>query len=378
MIYKQYFPKLGTNITSAEILEWFYNEGDKVSRGDKLLEVETEKSVFEIEADHDGYLRKKLVESGDKVLSNKPLCLITSKPDTDVSGTIDELKEQNVQPNQYQIKVRSEFLNHQPEKLEMGYKITPKARTLIEHNNIELSEFDSITQRKGIINEEVVKKLLNAKRVLLFGANLAIRQSNEILDYYEDYRVIGYLSEDKDHRDKRIYGLPVYVGLDCLNDMWSNEEVDGVILIEHQTTRRIFYEKLKVDLPDIKIFSLIDPRAIVSKSAVLGEGLFIEAGAVVGPGSIIGDNVIIDSGAVISHDCYIGAHSHLSVGCRLAGIVRLEGNVLVSVGASINSTVTIGKNTVISPGSSVMNDLPDNVVVSGVPAAIMGKSKRGM
>ena len=92
---------------------------------------------------------------------------------------------------------------------------------------------------------------------------------------------------------------------------------------------------------------------------------------------VIDDGVIIDLGAVVCHDNYIGKFSHLSPGCSLSGTIKLKENVLVGVGACINSTVTIGRNVIITPGSAVMNDLPDQVIVSGVPAQVVGQSKRG-
>jgi len=49
----------------------------------------------------------------------------------------------------------------------------------------------------------------------------------------------------------------------------------------------------------------------------------------------------------------------------------------VGVGAAINSTVNVGRNVIIAPGAAVMNDVPDDVVVSGVPAKVIGESRRG-
>ena len=61
----------------------------------------------------------------------------------------------------------------------------------------------------------------------------------------------------------------------------------------------------------------------------------------------------------------------------LSGVVCLLENVLVGVGAAINSTVTIGRNVIVTPGAAVMTDLPDDTIVGGVPAKVMGESKRG-
>ena len=48
-------------------------------------------------------------------------------------------------------------------------------------------------------------------------------------------------------------------------------------------------------------------------------------------------------------------------------------NVEMTVGAKIIGKVSIGNNVVIAPNSVVVKDVPDNCVVSGVPAKIIKK-----
>lgn len=62
---------------SANLLKWHKDEGDKVSKGDVLLEIETDKAVVEIQAETDGILQKILVSAGTQGLpANEPLGLI--------------------------------------------------------------------------------------------------------------------------------------------------------------------------------------------------------------------------------------------------------------------------------------------------------------
>ena len=49
---------------------------------------------------------------------------------------------------------------------------------------------------------------------------------------------------------------------------------------------------------------------------------------------------------------------------------------MVGAGTAINPAVKIGNNVIITPGSAVVNDIPDNVIVTGNPAKIIGDSKR--
>ena len=48
---------------------------------------------------------------------------------------------------------------------------------------------------------------------------------------------------------------------------------------------------------------------------------------------------------------------------------------IVCIGAIICPGVTIGKNAVVAAGTVVTKDVPDNVVVGGVPAKVIKKMK---
>ncbi len=51
----------------GEIVEWKKSVGDSVSEGEVLVEVETDKSVEELESEADGVLVEILAEAGDIV-----------------------------------------------------------------------------------------------------------------------------------------------------------------------------------------------------------------------------------------------------------------------------------------------------------------------
>lgn len=67
MINKIIMPRLGQTVEEATIEKWHKEEGDKVTKGDVLLEIMTDKAVLEVESFHDGLLRKILKKEGDTV-----------------------------------------------------------------------------------------------------------------------------------------------------------------------------------------------------------------------------------------------------------------------------------------------------------------------
>ena len=67
MISEVTMPSMGADMTEGTIVKWLKVEGDQVGRGDKLAEVETDKTVVEMEAYAEGLLRKIVVSEGSLV-----------------------------------------------------------------------------------------------------------------------------------------------------------------------------------------------------------------------------------------------------------------------------------------------------------------------
>ena len=60
-------PKLGMNQEEGEIVSWLVSEGDTVSEGQPIVEIETDKATVEVEATADGVLAKIVHGEGDIV-----------------------------------------------------------------------------------------------------------------------------------------------------------------------------------------------------------------------------------------------------------------------------------------------------------------------
>ncbi len=61
------FPKLDEAMQSGRIVKWLKNEGDRVEKGEALLEIESEKTSFELEAEASGILSNVTAKEGDEV-----------------------------------------------------------------------------------------------------------------------------------------------------------------------------------------------------------------------------------------------------------------------------------------------------------------------
>jgi pyruvate dehydrogenase E2 component (dihydrolipoamide acetyltransferase) len=77
-------PKLSPTMEEGQLSRWLKQEGDKVSMGEPLAEIDTDKATMEMQALSSGVLRKILVAEGQSAPLGQPIAVI-GEPDEDIS-----------------------------------------------------------------------------------------------------------------------------------------------------------------------------------------------------------------------------------------------------------------------------------------------------
>lgn len=72
-------PKLSPTMEKGTLVKWHKQNGDKVSFGDVLIEVSTDKAVLEHSANEDGWILEILVKEGEKVPVSTPLAVFSTE-----------------------------------------------------------------------------------------------------------------------------------------------------------------------------------------------------------------------------------------------------------------------------------------------------------
>ncbi|MBE5965272.1 MAG: serine O-acetyltransferase [Lachnospiraceae bacterium] len=101
----------------------------------------------------------------------------------------------------------------------------------------------------------------------------------------------------------------------------------------------------------------------IHPGATIGKGLFIDHGhgVVIGETAIIGDNVTLYQGVTLGGTGKEKGKRHPTVG----------DNVMISAGAKVLGSFTIGENSKIGAGSVVLEEVPPNSTVVGVPGRVV-------
>jgi sugar O-acyltransferase (sialic acid O-acetyltransferase NeuD family) len=123
--------------------------------------------------------------------------------------------------------------------------------------------------------------------------------------------------------------------------------------------------------------ALVDPTAVVARTAALDAGTIVNALAVIGANTRLGRHVHVNRSASVGHDVTVAAYATLGPACALAAWVNVGTGAFVGAGAVLAPRVRIGDNAVVGAGAVVLKDVPARAVVVGNPAAIIESGGAG-
>ena len=150
------FPKLDEAMRSGKIVRWLKNEGDWVEKGETILEIETEKTAFEIEAETSGILSKVMVKAGDEVPVGATIAFIL-KPGEEAP----EVPEPVIVNTKKKTPTEEPKVAKEPGEI----KASPLARNIAKEHNIDLSMVTGTGPGGRITKEDVLQAIEEAKTV---------------------------------------------------------------------------------------------------------------------------------------------------------------------------------------------------------------------
>lgn len=149
---------------------------------------------------------------------------------------------------------------------------------------------------------------------------------------------------------------------------WLATDVSGsrfVLGIGNPGVRKRLAKRL--ESAGLSAFSAIHPSALVGSESVLGPGAVVCAGSVLSTNVRLGRYVHVNPNATIGHDAVLGDFVSVNPASVVSGEVNLCEGVLVGAAATVLQNLTVGERTIVGAAALVTKDIPNDVVVKGVP-----------
>ncbi|MCL7048577.1 hypothetical protein MKW94_020635 [Papaver nudicaule] len=174
-------PSLSPTMTEGNIARWLKKEGDKLTPGEVLCEVETDKATVEMECMEEGYLAKIVHGDGAKDIKVGEAIAITVEDEDDIakfkdfkpsaSGSADEAKSPEPTPPKNEVaepvcppkKMDSKVEKAPPQSGDRVFA-SPLARKLAEDNNIPLSSIKGTGPDGSIVKADIEDYLASGKK----------------------------------------------------------------------------------------------------------------------------------------------------------------------------------------------------------------------
>ncbi len=155
-------PKMGDAMEEGTLLKWLKSEGDQVSEGDPIAEIETDKVTLELEAEDAGTLAQLIASEGQEIPVGGAIAFIAAEgeevPERDGGAQAEEGGEAQA-PTATE---EREAAPRQPEAVEApsgdgadGRRASPIVRRLARENNLDLSKIEGSGPAGRIVERDV-------------------------------------------------------------------------------------------------------------------------------------------------------------------------------------------------------------------------------
>lgn len=207
--------------------------------------------------------------------------------------------------------------------------------------------------------------------VVVVGASGFGRESLDVLDALvrdgAPIEIRGVV-DDNPHPDDRArlqargvaYLGPIESGL-----LTAVGSLSYVLGIGSPAVRRRLVERC--DAAGLTAYTAVHPSAVIGTQPAIGPGSVVCARAVVSTNVTLGRHTHISPNATIGHDSVLEDFVSVNPGAVVSGAVTIGAGTLVGASATILQNLVIGSGVTVGAGAVVTRDVPDGVIVKGVP-----------
>lgn len=164
-----------------------------------------------------------------------------------------------------------------------------------------------------------------------------------------------------------INGYPVVAWEDC------DPTANVTIAVGEPEVREILAKKC-ID-KGLKLRSVVSPKAYISPTANLSEGVVVAPFASIQADAFLGSNVAVNTQAIIGHHVKVMEHAVISSQVNLGGASIVGAKSYIGMGALVREQLEVGSSSIVGMGSVVHRDIPDEVIALGNPARVAKRNE---
>jgi len=212
----------------------------------------------------------------------------------------------------------------------------------------------------------------DVKPLLILGTRQLAEVIVDFADDIKGVKVTGFVENMEIMRcQETLEGLPIH----WIDEIHKFKDTHWAVCGISTTFRSKFTDQVAAH--GIRFATLVHPSAIISPKSSLREGCIVSMGVIIASHTKLGRHVFLNRGVLIGHHTEIGDFVSVQPGANIAGVCRIGEAAYIGMGAVILDHITIGAHSVVGAGAVVTKNIPDHVLVVGVPAKIIKENIKG-
>jgi len=208
-------------------------------------------------------------------------------------------------------------------------------------------------------------------QLVIVGCGGFGREVHDVVDAINEltptWDLLGYVDDDPEEinlsrvesRGSRVLG-----GTDWM--MTAAKEVQFVIGIGTGRIRRVIDERLTS--AGFVAATLVHPTATLGHDVRIGQGAVVCAGVRVTTNISLGRHVHLNLNTTVGHDSTLEDYVTINPLVAISGGVVVGAESMMGTHSAVLQNLSIGARSIVGAGSCVVKNVPDDVVVKGVPA----------
>ena len=220
-------PKMGYDMREGTVIRWHKKEGEAVSRGDVLADIETDKATVEFEAFTSGVLGKIMAEAGVVVPVGELIAVITA-PGEDVPDNLTQVK---VEPASASVNAAPQvdpILGSAVASNSVDVRASPIARRLARERGINLGDISGTGPGGRIVEKDVLEYTPEDAAVAVSDSEMQANPQSHLVELSRMRQTIARVTSDSKREAPHFYvtaEVDMTAAMDLRRDI--NEAVAG-------------------------------------------------------------------------------------------------------------------------------------------------------
>ncbi len=166
-------PQMGYDMTEGTVVRWMKSEGESVSTGEIIAEIETDKAIVEFEAPITGTLLKITAKEGSTVPVGDPIGLIGDSGEKITSDSSNDKSSNITKPSPSNVTKTPPPLPKSTSNKKQAIKISPIARQIAEDNSLDITQLTGTGPGNRITKKDVLDAMDNTSDTAVNEASLS-------------------------------------------------------------------------------------------------------------------------------------------------------------------------------------------------------------